>query len=118
MSAPRGVVLLVEDREAPRITTMALLEDEGFVVEVAASFGEALSALDTGRRCDVVLLDRDLGDGDGADLIPLVRKSWPEAKTILVSGEAANVEVDAVVPKGQSFDTLLRILESLLGLTR
>jgi two-component system, response regulator RegA len=117
MTADRGTVLLVEDRESSRLTLTALLEDEGFEVQPAASFAEALLAVGSTSAYAAVLLDRDLGDGDGLDLVASIRAAHPAAKIVLLSGAVVDAAaVDAVVSKGESFDALLERLDSLLGM--
>lgn len=64
-SAPRPLVLLVEDDDDIRGDLGALLEEEGFDVLTAAHGGEALSVLRGGARPDVILLDLMMPTMDG-----------------------------------------------------
>lgn len=61
----KPLVLLVEDDEDIRGDLGALLEEEGFDVLTAAHGGEALSALRSGARPDVILLDLMMPTMDG-----------------------------------------------------
>ncbi len=63
-----------------------------------------------------MLLDQGLGDGQGTDLVPLVRRVLPRAKLVLVTGEdnPPKVQVDGVFLKGELFDELLVFLWKLL----
>lgn len=109
-------VLLVEDHDGHRETLAALLADEGFVVDQAASFTAACACLESAARYDVVLLDRALGERDGLELAPLVRMSRPTAKVVVVSGSDVppSEGVDDIVGKDVEFETLLARLRRLL----
>lgn len=113
-------VLLVDDDESNRLTLSALLEDEGYLVDVVASFADARQLLEaTPPAYQVLLLDHSLGDGYGMDLIPLIRKSLPGTKIIAMSGSVGDDrtrhEADAELPKGMHFPDFLRRLRAILG---
>ena len=113
-------LLLVDDDEANRATLSALLEDEGFVIDVVSSFADATRLLQTGDTQYVaVLLDHSLGDGYGTDLIPLLRKAQPNAKIVAMSGSVGadrmRRNADAELPKGLHFLDFLSRLRALLG---
>ncbi len=115
-------LLLVEDDEANRTALAALLEDEGFKVDMAPAFEQATRMLqDPAARYDVVVLDQILQDGWGTELIPLVRSALPGAKVLMLSGavvsELTIEEADAVLPKGVYFPDLVARLRLLLAAT-
>jgi len=56
----------VEDDPAARHALTALLESEGYLVDAAASLGEADARMSAEHPPDVVVLDMTLPDGDGA----------------------------------------------------
>ncbi len=58
------LVLLVEDNEANQMLARAVLEIEGFEVEVAGSATEALEVL-AARKPDLILMDIQLPGQDG-----------------------------------------------------
>ncbi|MEO7034147.1 MAG: response regulator [Polyangiaceae bacterium] len=112
-------LLLIDDDEGNRVTLSALLEDEGFVTDVVASFAEAKRLLETGDKQYVaVLLDHSLGDGYGTDLIPVIRKLQPNAKVVAMSGSVGADRMrrtaDADLPKGLHFLDFLSRLQALL----
>ena len=115
-------LLLVDDDDGNRLTLSALLEDEGFQVDVAASFAEATQLIEAGKASNyvAVLLDHSLGDGYGTDLIPLLRSELPGAKLIAMSGSIGADHMrrksDAELPKGMHFPDFLSRLRALLGL--
>src|SRR5262245_10027083 len=90
-------ILLVDDEPTLRLTMTALFEDEGFQIDVASSLREAIEHLRGPQGYGVVLLDQNLGDGSGIDLVPVVRERQPGAKVLLISGD---FERGATPPRG------------------
>jgi two-component system, response regulator RegA len=110
-------LLLVDDDESVRLTLAALLEDERFVVDVAESVVAARQMLGAATGYDLVVLDRQLRDGFGVDLVPLVRSSFPDARIALLSGEVPDdvtPAVDACFVKGGAPEDLCRALRRML----
>ncbi len=113
-------VLLIDDDESNRLTLSALLEDEGFEVDVACSFAEAKRVLDGAPPCyAAILLDHTLGDGYGTELMPTIRRVLPQAKVVAMSGSVGADHLrrgaDADLPKGMHFPDFLQRLRHLLG---
>ena len=113
-------LLLVDDDESNRLTLSALLEDEGYLVDLAASFSEAKQLLEAEPPAyEALLLDHSLGDGYGMNLIPLIRRVLPTTKIIAMSGsvDAAGTrhEADAELPKGMHFPDFLSRLRAVMG---
>jgi CheY-like chemotaxis protein len=88
-------ILLVDDDQAGSATLAALLELEGFGVRQCSTLAEANAAVAVGDEYAVVLLDRNLPDGSGELLVPAIRSALPNAKIVLVTGDAP-----AQVPPG------------------
>lgn len=80
----KGKVLIVDDDQDLRAILGALFEDEFQVTEAesAAALQKAFSA----EQPDVVVLDVKLPDADGLDLLPQVKKRWPESEVIVLTG--------------------------------
>jgi CheY-like chemotaxis protein len=112
-------VLLVEDDEANRWVLSALLQDEGYEVETAADVPEALVRIRRPAGYEAVLLDVQLAERSGLELIPPIREHCAETKIMLLSGrfdlEALRHRVDAVFPKGGSFSDFLGLLEKMVA---
>lgn len=113
-------LLLVDDDESNRLTLSALLEDEGYLVDLAASFSEAKHLLEAEPPAyAALLLDHTLGDGYGMNLVPLIRRTLPKTKIIAMSGSVdtdwTRHEADAELPKGMHFPDFLRRLRAVLG---
>ncbi len=112
-------LLLVDDNESLRISLSAVLEDEGYSVETAASFAAARSRLSEGSpRFAAALLDVHLGDALGTELIPLFRDASPETKLVVLTGSEENEDpasgADACLAKGGEIGELLSALSALL----
>jgi DNA-binding NtrC family response regulator len=113
-------VLLVDDSTSNRMVLGSLLEDEGVHVDEAASFAQARELLSAeGAAYDVVMIDQQLGDGLGSNLLPVVRARVPNARVMLISGAAdedlpPGVVFDAAVRKGRDFNDVLTLMRRLV----
>src|SRR5208283_6016191 len=55
-----------------------------------------LTAAFTQTRPDIILLDLVLPDGDGLELLPQIKKQWPDTEVIVLTGHATyDVAVEA-----------------------
>jgi CheY-like chemotaxis protein len=63
----RATILIVEDNEANRLLASAVLERDGFSVEMAGNSQEALEML-VGQKPDLILMDVQLPGVDGLSL--------------------------------------------------
>ena len=81
-------ILIVDDEALIREFVKTFLEDIGYEVMEAAD-AAALKALYDGAHPDVVLLDLKLPDADGLVLLPHVKKIWPEAEVIVLTGHGS-----------------------------
>jgi len=81
-------VLLVEDESRVRDITRRLLEDGGNPVVAFASYSDfATRVTETNLgEIDIALVDLTLGDGDGVQVISLLRGLAPELPVVLMSG--------------------------------
>lgn len=111
-------VLIVDDHLGNRTTLAALLTDEGFFVDAVDSFAGACARLEGAAPYDIVLLDRQLGDRDGVELVPLVRAVEPSTRILVISGsddEQPLPGVDAVIRKDRGYDVLRTRIGEVLG---
>jgi CheY-like chemotaxis protein len=113
-------VLLIDDDDPNRLTLGALLESEAFEIAEASSLAAARKSLAAGPPFDLILLDRQLSDGLGFELIPALRAQLPSCKIIVVSGSvgdegrgAADV-ADGYFRKGEDLDELFEMIRTLL----
>ncbi len=89
----KGKVLIVDDHAEFRQLLEARLETDYSVVQ--AENGAALQRLFSGDEPDVVLLDVNLPDANGLELLPVVKRNWPDSEVIILTG-AANETQKAV----------------------
>jgi DNA-binding NtrC family response regulator len=82
----KGKILIVDDEAPLRQLLKEVLQTEYSIAE--AENGAALKKMLAGESSDVVLLDLNLLDANGLDLLPLIKKSWPETEVVVLTGEA------------------------------
>jgi len=83
-----GKVLIVEDQADYRKILDGWLNSEYQIME--AENGAAAQRAMSQEQPDVVLLDVELGDANGLDLLPQLKKRWPETEVIVLTGAPTN----------------------------
>ncbi|HEX7957603.1 MAG TPA: sigma-54 dependent transcriptional regulator, partial [Pyrinomonadaceae bacterium] len=96
------LVLIVDDERGIRETLRAVLEDEGFEVETAASGEECLKACER-RAFGCVLLDVWLPGLDGLETLARLRGQGADAAVVMISGHAT-IETAVRATKLGAFD--------------
>ena len=89
-------VLLIEDDSILRYLVVSLLESLGYVVEAAASVAEAHELLQS-KAFDLVLLDMNLPDGNGLDVLNEITDSASPIEIPLVIVTTADNSVNTVM---------------------
>src|SRR5260221_2805537 len=111
-------ILVVDDDAEIRELLVQVLQRSNFQVtqiKDAASLKEASGRL----QPDVVLLDFKLPDATGLDLLPTIKKDWPEAEVIMLTGHATyEVAVEAIKRGAFHFQEKPFDPESLLNLIK
>ena len=82
----KGKILIVDDEPDLRSLLKSILETDYHVIE--AENGAALKKLLFGEAPDVVLLDLNLPDASGLDLLPQIKKSWSDVEVVVLTGAA------------------------------
>jgi len=92
-------ILLVDDNtQYARVFAYALdLQPDIKVVGIASTLAEAREMLES---VDVAILDRQLPDGDGLELISELREASPEAKVLVMSAFEALTNPQEVFEAG------------------
>jgi two-component system, NtrC family, nitrogen regulation response regulator NtrX len=106
-------ILIVDDEPGIRDTLRGVLEDEGFVVDTAAS-GEECLVIAEQRRFGCILLDIWLGEGiDGLTTLEKLKADNCDAAIVMISGHG-NIETAVRSTKLGAFD----FIEKPLSLER
>ena len=117
----KAKILIVEDAETLRLSVRTALEREGYEVTEAAAGAGARQACE-GPQPDIVLLDLALPDGNGLNLLPSMKKKWPDTEVIVLTGDNSVATVMEATkrgaffyqPKPYSTDTLKVLVERAL----
>jgi DNA-binding NtrC family response regulator len=80
----KGNILIVDDATDIRSLLVTVLRDNYQVTE--AETGAKLKDAFAAPQPDVVLLDVKLPDADGLDLLPQIKRQWPETEVIVLTG--------------------------------
>jgi len=116
-------ILVVDDDENIRNTMKAILESEGYTVDVAANGMEAIKRSEE-TAYNVALLDIRLPDMEGVELLKLIKDSVPRTRKIMVTGypsmqnavAALNKNADAYMVKPVDIEKLLNMVKEQLEL--
>lgn len=116
-AASPTVLLVVEDDFDHRETVREILEEEGYLIEVAAHGGEALDLLTLGSRPDLILLDLMMPEMDGWAFMTQLRrlKALTSIPVVMISGAGDKVLSSAPVAAGYLSKPLdrRRLLETI-----
>ena len=112
-------MLVVEDDDALRMLCRVNLELEGYRV-LEASTVERAGELAVAEDIRVVLLDLHVGQRDGRELVPVLRRAVPDAAICLLSGtseaDPPSLEgVDGFIRKPFELEDLLVTVRRLAG---
>ncbi len=81
-----GARLLIVDDDRPFLQRLArAMERRGFVTDMAETVAEAIAKVDSDPP-DYAVVDMRLDDGNGLDVIEVVRRNKPEARAIILTG--------------------------------
>ena len=118
-------VLVVDDMlEVRTLLNVALSIDDRFeVIDLCGTAKEAIEAAERGHP-DVIVLDVDLPDRDGASAIHDLRDAAPDTKIVLFSGSLPLstvsplklTDADALVRKTDGLDVLIDTMAKITGL--
>jgi two-component system, NtrC family, response regulator AtoC len=88
-------VMVVDDNDEVREAIAALLQLNDYQPLLKANAAQVLASF-TEPQPDVILLDLKLPDADGLDLLPQIKKQWPDTEVIMLTGYATfDVAVEA-----------------------
>src|ERR687884_375813 len=99
-------LLVVDDEENLRITTAAILEQEGYDVETASSGNEAVALLER-SEFDLILTDLHMEGGDGLSVLTEIRRRAPLTISVVLTGFASVESAIAALQQG-AYDYLVK----------
>ncbi len=116
-------ILIVDDDDTIRSTMKAILEDEGYEVDLAASGKEGVQKANQ-TSYNIALLDIRLPDMEGVELLKLMKPAVPRTRKIMVTGypstqnaiAALNKNADAYLIKPVDIEKLLSTIKEQLDL--
>ena len=101
-----GRLLVVDDEESLRITTAAILEKEGYLVDTASSGDEAIALLEQ-KDYDLVLTDLHMEGGDGLSVLNQIRRHSPLTISVVLTGFASVESAIGALQEG-AYDYLVK----------
>ncbi len=104
----QGTLLLVDDDRRLLESMSDWLRSQGYKVDVAATFAEAVKQFEK-KAYEVALIDIRLRDGDGFDLLGICREKYPRTSVILMTGYGT-VESAIEAVRAGAFDFLTKPL--------
>lgn len=115
-------ILHVDDSHAVILYTKIMLMEISLInsIDPARTVSAARQALAT-KFFEVVILDINLPDGNGIDLLKWVKRNYPQKVTIMFTNssdeffrrEAEKAGVDHFLDKSMEFEDLLEILKTI-----
>ena len=114
-------ILVVDDDETIRTTMKAILQDEGYLVDLAANGKEAIQKTQE-KSYNIALLDIRLPDMEGVELLKLLKDGIPRTRKIMVTGypsmqnaiSALNKNAEAYLLKPVDVEKLLATVKEQL----
>jgi len=114
-------ILIVDDEENIGRSLRMILEREGYAVNVCRTVAEFKRHPDA-QRADAYLLDMKLPDGNGIDLLKVVRQNGAAAPAVMISGhgtiadavEATHAGAFDFLEKPLSRDRVLQVLKTAM----
>jgi DNA-binding NtrC family response regulator len=123
--SPKGSVLIIDDEQEIRESLEQLLRLEGYQAGSASTAQEGLKKIE-GGVFDLVLLDINLPDGNGLDLLKSIKHDSPEVSVIMITAydssqmafQASKEGAESYVTKPWDNDKLLLEVRNLLDKSR
>ena len=112
-------ILVVDDDKIIMESLCEFLSLEGYAAKGAASFGEAVAIL-ARQRFSLVVTDVNMSDGDGLELLSIIKKNYPETVVIIITGYGTIESAVAAIRMG-AYDYLTKPViddELLLAIER
>jgi two-component system KDP operon response regulator KdpE len=99
-------ILVVDDERTVRLMLETALRAQGYRVQTAANGQSALEQVEQ-EEFDLLLLDLQLGDSDGIEVLQNVKDRWPDTEVILLTAHGSVNSAIAALRYG-AYDYLLK----------
>jgi signal transduction histidine kinase/CheY-like chemotaxis protein len=109
MVSTKSKILIADDEPGVRLTTQAILQEEGYDVESASGGLEAIEAIRQ-RHYDLVLTDLKMPGVDGLGVLAEVRKRSPLTVTVMMTGYGSVISALDAIKLG-AYEYLLKPIE-------
>ncbi|HEX9863175.1 MAG TPA: response regulator [Candidatus Bathyarchaeia archaeon] len=114
-------ILIVDDDESVRETFTAILEENGYIVDMAENGRDAIEKSNK-NFYNAAFIDIRLPDMDGTDLLTAMKETTPKMRKIIITGypalqnaiNAVNKNADAYVLKPPKMRDVLSMLKEQL----
>jgi len=123
--SPKGSVLIIDDEQEIRESILQLLRMEGHSADAASTAEEGLKKIE-GGVFDLILLDINLPDRNGLDLLKAIKHEAPEVGVIMITAydssqmafQASKEGAESYITKPWDNDKLLLEVRNLLDKSR
>ena len=123
--SPKGSVLIIDDEQEIRESILELLRMEGYSADAAPTAEEGLKKVE-GGIFDLVLLDINLPDRNGLELLKVIKHDAPEVGVIMITAydssqmafQASREGAESYITKPWDNDKLLLEVRNLLDKSR
>jgi two-component system, OmpR family, phosphate regulon sensor histidine kinase PhoR len=109
MQIPKARILVVDDEKNVLTTIQAILEEDGFEVDIANDGKPAIEFI-RARHYDLVLTDLKMPEVDGLGVLAEARKSSPDTVTMMMTGYGSLPSALEALQLG-AYDYLLKPME-------
>jgi len=114
-------ILVIDDDEDITKTVAAILEDQGYIVDIAGTGTEAIEKTQK-NHYDLILVDIRLPDMEGLEVINKIRDTTPKIRKIIITGyptlqnaiTAVNEGADAYIIKPFDVEKMLATVKNQL----
>jgi len=114
-------ILVVDDDDSIRTVLKAILEDEGYIVDLAKNGKEAIEKSNI-IFYNMALIDFKLPDMDGTELLGAMKETTPKMIKIIITGyptlqnavNAVNEHADGYIIKPLNMENLLKTIKKHL----
>jgi DNA-binding NtrC family response regulator len=121
----KAKILVVDDDDSIRTTMAAILEDEGYIVDLAKTGQEAIEKTNN-NTYNLALLDIRLPDMEGVQLLESMKDTVPAMRKIMVTGypsiqnaiAAVNKKANAYIIKPVDIEKLLAVVREQIQLQK